>query len=147
MLPTLKALYTRDLLKLKAEIEAYRKEENIWKTDGAIANSAGNLCLHLIGNLNHYIGNILGGSGYVRNRELEFSQKNVPLAELFSMIDCTITVVDQSLDKISFEQLKEEYPILVFTEKTSVEFLIVHLVMHLSYHLGQISYHRRLLDN
>ncbi|WP_245221914.1 hypothetical protein [Pedobacter kyungheensis] len=79
---TLKKLFNRDLHKLKAEIELYQNEANLWIIDQDIANSAGNLCLHLIGNLNTYIGATLGGSGYIRNRELEFTLKNVPRGEL-----------------------------------------------------------------
>ena len=76
LIETLKTIFSRDLLKLKTEIELYKKEEKLWCTDKNISNSAGNLCLHLVGNLNTYIGNEIGKTGYVRNRELEFSQKN-----------------------------------------------------------------------
>lgn len=79
---SLRSLYSRDLNKLKTEIEAYQNEENLWKTDKNIANSAGNLTLHLVGNLNHFIGAQLGNTGYIRHRELEFSLKDIPQAEL-----------------------------------------------------------------
>jgi len=144
---TLKTLFNRDLNKLKSEIESYKNEANLWMIDKSIANSAGNLCLHLIGNLNTYIGATLGGSNYIRNRELEFSLKDIPKQELISMIEATLTVVNETLDKITDEQLNSEYPMLVFQEKTSTEFFLVHLTTHLAYHLGQINYHRRLLDD
>lgn len=143
---TLKKLFNRDLSKLKSEIEAYQKEENLWLIDHGIANPAGNLCLHLVGNLNTYIGAILGGTDYVRNRELEFTLKDIPKQELINMIEATIDVVSKTLDQVSKEQMDNEYPILVFEEKTSTEFFLVHLTTHLAYHLGQINYHRRLLD-
>ncbi|MDQ0641547.1 putative damage-inducible protein DinB [Pedobacter sp. W3I1] len=143
---TLKSLFNRDLHKLKFEIDAYQNENNLWRVDKGIANSAGNLCLHLIGNLNTYIGATLGGSNYIRNRELEFSLKDVLKQELINMIEATLTVVDETLDKITDEQLNSEYPMLVFQEKTSTGFFLVHLTTHLTYHLGQINYHRRLLD-
>ena len=143
---TLKKLFNRDLNKLKSEIEAYQTEANLWRIDRDIANSAGNLCLHLIGNLNAYIGATLGGTNYIRNRELEFSLKDIPKQQLIKMIEATITVVSESLDGVSNEQMEGEYPILVFEEKTSTEFFLVHLTTHLTYHLGQINYHRRLLD-
>lgn len=143
---TLKKLFNRDLSKLKSEIEAYQKEENLWRIDHGIANPAGNLCLHLVGNLNTYIGAILGGTDYVRNRELEFTLKDIPKQELINMIEATIGVVSKTLDQVSKEQMDNEYPILVFEEKTSTEFFLVHLATHLTYHLGQINYHRRLLD-
>jgi hypothetical protein len=111
-----------------------------------IANSAGNLCLHLIGNLNTYIGKEIGKTAYVRNRELEFSLKHVPREELLKKIDDTMTVIDQSFNKLDKSILRKEYPVLVFDEKTNTEYLLIHLTTHLSYHLGQINYHRRLID-
>jgi hypothetical protein len=143
---TLKTLFNRDLNKLKSEIESYQNESNLWVIDKEIANSAGNLCLHLIGNLNTYICANLGSSSYIRNRELEFSLKDVPKLELIKMLEETIVMVSETLDKISSEQINSEYPMLVFKEKTSTEFFLVHLTTHLAYHLGQINYHRRLLD-
>lgn len=143
---TLKTLFNRDLNKLKSEIGSYENEANLWIIDKSIANSAGNLCLHLIGNLNTYIGATLGNSHYIRNRELEFSLKDIPKLELIKMIEATITVVNETLHKITEEQLNSEYPMLVFKEKTSTELFLVHLTTHLTYHLGQINYHRRLLD-
>ncbi|GGH09185.1 MULTISPECIES: DUF1572 family protein [Pedobacter] len=143
---TLKKLFNRDLHKLKIEIESYQNEANLWIVDQSITNSAGNLCLHLIGNLNTYIGATLGGSGYIRNRELEFSLKDVPRYELIEKIDQTIEVVNQTLDKLTVEEIAAEYPLLVLEEKTSTEYFLVHLATHLAYHLGQINYHRRLLD-
>ena len=146
LLQTLKQLFNRDLNKLKKEIELYQNEKLIWHTEKNISNSGGNLCLHLIGNLNTYIGKEIGKTGYIRQRELEFSQKNIPRAELIQQIEKTIQTINFSLDQLSPEQLKEEYPILVWEEKTSTEYLLVHLTTHLTYHLGQINYHRRLLD-
>jgi uncharacterized damage-inducible protein DinB len=146
MIDTLKTLFTRDLNRLKSEIEHYQKEENLWKLDGSIANSAGNLCLHLLGNINTYIGKEIGNIHYIRNRELEFVLKDVPKADLLKKIDDTIDVVNKSLDKLSENALLDEYPILVFDQKTSTQHLLIHLASHLSYHLGQINYHRRLLD-
>jgi len=144
---TVKTLFNRDLNKLKSEIGSYKNEAILWVVDKSIANSAGNLCLHLIGNLNTYIGATLGGSNYIRNRELEFSLKDIPKQELIKMIEATIIVVNETLNKITEEQLNSEYPMLVFQEKTSTEFFLVHLTTHLAYHLGQINYHRRLLDD
>ena len=143
---TLKTLFNRDLNKLKKEIELYQNETMLWHIEKSIANSAGNLCLHLVGNLNTYIGAELGKTNYIRNRNLEFSQKDIPKAELLKKIEDTIVVVNLSLDKITDEDLKNEYPLLVFENKTSTEFFMIHLAAHLSYHLGQINYHRRLLD-
>lgn len=111
---SLRSLYSRDLNKLKAEIEAYQNEENLWKTDKNIANSAGNLTLHLVGNLNHFIGTHLGNTGYVRQRDLEFSSKNIPQAELIEKVKATAAMIDSVLSQLSDEDLKKEYPLVVF---------------------------------
>ena len=147
LIESLKILFNRDLIKLKTEIESYQNESNIWKIQKGIANSAGNLCLHLIGNLNTYIGAEFGKTRYIRNRALEFSLKDIPRAELIQKIEETIVVVNNALNIISEEELKMEFPLLVFEKKTSTEFMLIHLTTHLAYHLGQINYHRRLLDN
>ena len=144
---TLSELFERDLTKIKEEISLYVDESKIWAVKGEIKNSAGNLTLHLLGNLNHFVGAILGGNGYVRNRDAEFSDKNVPRAEIISNIDKTIGVIKSTLSKISDEDLKKDYPVKVLKNKETMktEFFLIHLVGHLNYHLGQINYHRRLI--
>ncbi|WP_419489287.1 DinB family protein [Chryseobacterium bernardetii] len=142
---SLRSLYQRDLNKLKMEIGAYQNEENLWKTDKNISNSAGNLCLHLIGNLNHFIGTHLGNTGYVRQRELEFSLKDIPKAELIEKIEATTTMVDSVLNQLPEAVMEKEYPLVVFEDKMTTGYFLIHLLSHLDYHLGQINYHRRLL--
>lgn len=143
---SLKSLYNRDLNKLKAEIEAYQHEAVIWKTDKSISNSAGNLCLHLIGNLSHFIGAQLGNTGYIRNRELEFSLKNIPRSELTEKIEALQSMINTVLGSLNPEDLEKEYPLIVFEDKMATGYFLIHLITHLDYHLGQINYHRRLLD-
>lgn len=145
LIRTLKSLFNRDLNRLKTEIESYSREENIWMIDQFISNSAGNLCLHLIGNLQTYIGAEIGKTGYIRNREAEFTLKDIPREILLAKIEDTIGVVENVLDNMNADELDAIYPILVFEEKTTTEYLLIHLTTHLSYHLGQINYHRRLL--
>jgi hypothetical protein len=147
LIASLQTLFNRDLNKLKAEISLYQNEKNIWHIEKNIANSAGNLCLHLVGNLNTYIGAVTGKTNYIRNRDLEFSLKNIPRAELMGKIEETIIVVHDGLGKLTEKVLYEEYPLLVFEKKTSTLFFLVHLTTHFGYHLGQINYHRRLLDS
>jgi hypothetical protein len=146
LVTTLKAIFSRDLQRLRAEINLYNDENALWLVEKNIANSGGNLCLHLIGNLKTYIGKEIGKIDYVRDRDAEFSSKNVPRSELIKRLDETIAAVDLSLDRLTPEGLAGEYPIRVLEEKTSMEYFLVHLAAHLSYHLGQINYHRRLLD-
>lgn len=141
------SFFERDLNRLIVEIESYKNEQNIWRIEKHISNSAGNLVLHLIGNLNTFIGKEIGHTNYVRNRELEFSQKDVSRSELIENINNTLQIVKNSLHSLTEEDLKKNYPILKFEEITSTEYLLVHLTSHLTYHLGQINYHRRLIED
>lgn len=143
---SLKPLYNRDLNRLKIEIESYKDEKILWKIDKNISNSAGNLCLHLVGNLSHFIGAILGNSRYIRYRDQEFSLKNVPKGKLIEKIQSTIEIVDSTLNKLSKEDLEKEYPVESLGYTMTTEYFLIHLIGHLQYHLGQINYHRRLLD-
>ncbi len=146
LLETLIKLFKRDLIKLKGEIDLYKNENNLWLVHKDITNSAGNLCLHLVGNLNAFIGAELGHTGYIRQRNLEFSLKDVPRVELLKKVDDTIIMVENVLKKLTIKDLSKYFPIDVFKKKMTTEFFLVHLSTHLTYHLGQINYHRRLLD-
>ena len=143
----IKTLIIRDLEKLKTEISLYKSGDNIWITDGLINNSAGNLCLHLIGNLNTYIGSALGKKNYIRNRDLEFSDINVSIETLKKEIEKTKNVINTTFEMLEEENLKEIYPLGVSVGQTTVAFYLTHLSVHLGYHLGQINYHRRLVDS
>lgn len=145
MIDSLKQIFIRDLNILKKEISSYDVEKKLWVVENEINNSAGNLCLHLIGNLNHFIGATLGNTGYIRKRELEFSLKNVPVAEMVRQIDEIIITIETILSSLSINDLKKKYPLEVFGDEMTTEFFLIHLSTHLSYHLGQINYHRRLI--
>jgi uncharacterized damage-inducible protein DinB len=147
LIDNLQQLFTRDLNKLKEEIKLYKDETKLWTTEKNISNSAGNLCLHLVGNLNTYIGVVIGETGYIRNRPEEFSAKNIPREALISSIDKVISVVQDSLSKLPEEHLEKEYPMKVFDKPLTYEQFLLHLSGHLVYHLGQINYHRRLIDS
>ncbi|HRI26125.1 MAG TPA: DUF1572 family protein [Ferruginibacter sp.] len=144
---TLMQLFERDLQKLAAEINLYRDEDKIWLVKEGISNSAGNLCLHLLGNLNHFIGATLGHTGYVRHRDDEFSLKNIPRQDLNTNLENCKLIVKETLSGLTDADLQKEFPLELFGRKDSTEFILVHLATHLSYHLGQINYHRRLLDH
>jgi len=140
-------LFKRDLEKLSEEIMSFRNKQNLWKTEGLISNSAGNLCLHIVGNLNHFIGAIIGESGYSRRREEEFESKNIDTDRLIAMVIDTSNEVASALIQFDAERLKANYPIKVFGDEMTYEFFLIHLATHLNYHLGQINYLRRMLDN
>lgn len=146
MTDSLIQLFKRDLTKLKVEINSYKNESNLWIVDKEILNSAGNLCLHLVGNLKTFIGANLGNTGYIRQRDLEFSLKNIPRTEMIQQIEETITIIEETLKKLPNTDLQKEYTPRVFDKPMTTEYFLIHLSMHLAYHLGQINYHRRLLD-
>ncbi|RMB56363.1 DUF1572 domain-containing protein [Dokdonia sinensis] len=139
-------LFNRDLNKLKEEILLYTEDSNLWKIHKSINNSGGNLCLHLIGNLKTYVGNGLSGNEYTRNRIFEFSGRDVKRTELYREIDDTMTIVEQGLKRLDKQLLEGEFPIKIWKEKKGTLFTLLHLHAHLNYHLGQINYHRRMLE-
>lgn len=142
---TLIELYDRELLKLIVEINLYKDEHDVWIIKGEISNSGGNLCLHLMGNLNHFIGATLGNTGYVRHREDEFSLKNVLRQDLVTNIDDCILIVKETLAKLSEDDLRKEFPLQHQGVTVTTMGMLLHLYGHLTYHLGQINYHRRLI--
>ena len=142
----LQLLFDRDLNTLKAEILSYHNEQNIWIVSSDISNSAGNLCLHLLGNLQHYIGFHLGKIEYHRDRPGEFSSKNIPVETIIQSIEQTQLVLKTSFLNLDIGTLANEYPEKVFQESMSIEYFLLHLLAHFNYHLGQINYHRRLIE-
>ena len=143
----LASLFERDIQKLKTEISSYSDETKLWITSAQISNAGGNLCLHLLGNLQYYIGGVLGASGYIRNRPEEFSLKNIPVKDLIHTLEHTTVTITKTIESLSDEALAKEYPEKVFEQTMTTEYFLLHLLAHLNYHLGQINYHRRILDN
>ena len=137
--------YERDLDKLIEEINLYKNENDIWETKEGINNSAGNLVLHLVGNLNHFIGKTLGHSDYVRMRDEEFSLKNIPRKKLISDLNSLKETIKNTLTKLSDEDLKKDFPLKIRDESFSTQNMLIFLLAHLNYHLGQVNYLRRLL--
>lgn len=138
-------LFERDLLQLKEQIRLYGNESDLWVVKADISNSAGNLCLHLIGNLNHFIGAVLGETGYIRDRDFEFAAKDVPRALLLSRLDETIEVVKNTLLQLPDDCFEDNFPVEKRGRIVKTDHMLMHLYGHLSYHLGQINYHRRLI--
>lgn len=143
---TLNTLFQRDLEKLKVEIESYQSEGNIWVVADGISNSSGNLALHLIGNLNHFFGKNVGNTGYVRDRPAEFASKNIPKEKLLADIVATQTMLAKVFVNMDPSKLETIYPERYNDMEVTHEQIFVHLYGHFTYHLGQINYHRRLLD-
>lgn len=145
MLNTILAgFYSRDLQRLIDEINSFKNEENLWKTLGSVKNSSGNLALHLIGGLNFFIGTTLARNGYVRDRDLEFSQKGVARKEIISRLEALIALTGQTLN--AQQDMDAEFPIAFDGAKNSKAYVLVQLLAHLNYHLGQVNYLRRSLE-
>lgn len=138
--------YERDILKLIEEIKLFKEEENLWKTKGSIKNSAGNLVLHIIGGSNYLIGTTLAKTGYVRNRDLEFSQRGVERKILVAQLEDLIVLIKKTINDFSREDMEAEYPLIFDGAKRSNSYLLVQLLAHLNYHLGQVNYLRRVLE-
>lgn len=146
MITVISDLFERDINKLIAEVESYKDENALWKTAGSISNSAGNLVLHLSGNLNHLIGATLGHTGFIREREKEFYEKAVPKMRLIKELKETIVVIKNTLECMSEDELDKDFPVEIGGKILSNQYILIHLLAHLNYHLGQVNYHRRLLD-
>lgn len=138
--------FDRDLERLKKEIELFNDENNLWRITGNVKNAAGNLCLHLVGNLNTYIGKNMGHSGYVRNRDAEFNLKSVPKEKLVQQVTETKEIALSTLKNMTENELKQKHVEKIFDYEMTNEFFLLHLASHLSYHLGQINYIRRILE-
>lgn len=138
--------YERDLRKLIEEVNLFRNEENLWRTHGSVKNSAGNLALHIIGGLNHLVGATLAHTGYVRNRDQEFVRKGVERKILVAQLEELITMINETVNALTGEQMEAEYPIFFDKPQTSTSYVLVQLLLHLNYHLGQVNYLRRILE-
>ncbi|WP_026167276.1 DinB family protein [Balneola vulgaris] len=143
---TLCQLFARDFETLESEIMSYNNEHNLWIKESGINNSGGNLALHIAGNLSHFFGSVISKDGYERDRDFEFNGKT-DRSELLMRIRAAKKSVCDTLDSMTDEELSKNYPIEPFGHEMTVEYFFMHLYAHMSYHLGQINYHRRLLDN
>ena len=139
-------LFSRDLDRLEKEISSYKSDTVLWKIEKNINNSAGNLAIHILGNLNHFIGATLGNSGYVRDREGEFIGKNISRQSISTQTDEVKKIIESVISSLTDKDLNKIYPLNVFKKEMTTEYFLIHLYGHLNYHLGQINYHRRLLD-
>ena len=146
--PAFASILVRELERLVRQVEAYPDEADLWRTPGTTKNSAGTLALHLAGNLEHFIGAVLGWSGYVRDREAEFGDRDVPREEVIRRIRACQRTMQETLGRMDDDTLLAAYPsqlpASLGEHATSAAFL-AHLTWHFGWHLGQIDYHRRML--
>ena len=144
MTDSLNTLFQRDLDRLAKELSLYKNDTDVWRLAGDIKNSGGTLVLHLVGNLQHFIGAVFGSSGYIRDRKNEFNARNISRDELLTEIEKTKQVLAENLPNISDEVLASQSSDKVPFDITNEQFLI-HFYGHFGYHLGQLNYHRRLM--
>jgi len=141
----LSRLINRELASLRDELLAYPDEKAMWEVPKGVPNSAGNLALHLVGNLRFYIGTQLGATGYVRDRDAEFAKKGVPRAEIIQGIETAADEVTRTLATLDEAQLGKVFPVEVGGNRIQTGLFLEHLASHLAYHLGQVDYHRRVV--
>lgn len=145
-LPQLIHLFLRrELHSLRRELEAYPDERLLWALPPGLPNSAGTLALHLAGNLRHYVGTLLGGTGYIRNRDEEFAARDLPRVALLEQIAEAEAALESTLPHLSEAQMSEPFPEPIRERHLQTGELLVQLAVHLAYHLGQVSYHRRVV--
>ena len=135
----------RDLRVLGRELEAYPDDRTVWAELPGIPNSAGTLALHIAGNLQHYVGARLGGTGYLRDRPAEFARREVPRAELMEEIERARAAVRSTLARLDSAVLDREYPEAIAGARVRTGDFLIHLCAHLTYHLGQVDVHRRIV--
>jgi len=141
----LRAVMVRDLHDLVREVQAYPDDASPWRPVPGLANSGGTLVLHLAGNIRHFIGALLGGSGYVRDREAEFGRRDVPRAELVAEVEKAVADVERVMPTLSTAMLAADFPVPMAGRTFTTARWLSHLVSHLAYHLGQVDYHRRMV--
>jgi hypothetical protein len=139
-------ILVRDLQRTIDEVASYKDTNDLWIKKGAINNSAGNLALHIGGAVNHFIGAVLGSNSFLRNREGEFGTSDIAMDEIISQLQKAQEVVKQVLATINDEDTFMEFPVKVMDNTMAIHFFLIQLVSHINYHLGQINYHRRLLN-
>lgn len=139
------AILDRDIQALAREVKAYPEESGLWQLPEGAANSAGTLVLHLTGNIQHYFGARLGGTGFVRDRPAEFAARGVPRAVLLRQIEAARDALRAAADKVSDAEMVRDYPEVVGGMRVASGEYLIHLVSHFAYHLGQVDYHRRLV--
>ncbi|MDP3909355.1 MAG: DinB family protein [Gemmatimonadales bacterium] len=146
MKSALRTVMLRELRALRREVEAYPSDADLWRVAPGIANPSGNLVLHLAGNLQYFVGAVLGGTGYVRHRDAEFGARDAPRRELLEQIDRAMAAVETGLGKLRDGDLDRPYPEPVGGGSYTTGAFLTHLAVHLAYHLGQVDYHRRIVS-
>lgn len=142
--PDFADLYAREIGRFVRELGAYEREEELWTVHGRQGNAPGTLALHIAGNLRHYIGAGLGGTGYVRDRPAEFGRRDVPRAELIAELERCRAEIDPVLRGLTGADMASVYPgePPERMQGITTRAFLLHLLWHMGWHLGQLYYHR-----
>ncbi len=143
--PWLRILMDRELATLRRELALYPSDDMLWTAPPGFTNPAGNLMLHVCGNLRHFLGAVLGKDGYVRDREREFSVRGRPRAEVEQELVAAQEVVDAVLPTLTAMGLAERFPVEVGGVRPPMGLFLLHLEAHLAFHVGQVGTLRRVL--
>ena len=135
----------RELEGARREVGLFPDDDTLWRTPPGLPNSAGNLAVHLAGNIQHYIGAMLGQTGYTRDREGEFSTRTGARQSVMDELAKAVAVVRTTLPTLTAEQLAEPAVDRELPSSLSLGRFLLHLATHAAYHLGQIDYARRLV--
>jgi hypothetical protein len=145
VLSVLQAVLLRELAAVRRTVEAYPDNASLWAERPGLPNAGGTLVLHLAGNLQHYLGAVLGRSGYQRDRDAEFSRREVPRTALLGEIEAAREAIERGMAGVTEEALAAPYPEQIAGRAVATGDFLVHLATHLAYHLGQLDYHRRVV--
>ena len=141
----LRTVMVRELRSLAREIAAYPSDRQLWSPVPGITNPGGTLALHLAGNIQHFIGALLGGSDYKRDRDAEFGRRDLTRAQVVDQVERAIVVAEEVLPTLDAATLAAEYPAELAGRRFTTSRFLAHLATHLAYHLGQVDYHRRIV--
>ena len=139
------AILLRELGAVRRSVEVYPDDASLWAERRGLPNPGGTLVLHMAGNLQHFVGAVLGNSGYRRDRAAEFSRRDVPRAHRLDEIDAAAEAVERGMNAISDDALADSYPEAIAGRSVATGDFLAHLAAHLAYHLGQLDYHRRVV--
>jgi uncharacterized damage-inducible protein DinB len=145
LIPIVQAMLLRELAAVQRSVEAYPDDASLWALPKGLPNAGGTLVLHLAGNLQHYVGAVLGGSDYKRDRPAEFARRDVKRGELLRELGAAVAAVNRTLPTLSEESLAQPYPESIGGHVVTTGVFLAHLATHLAYHLGQLDYHRRMV--
>lgn len=134
------SIFKKELENLSKEINSYPNEDSLWVNLPNKTSSAGALTLHLIGNIQQTIGILLYHPPKISHWE---TATKITRKQLTTEIELTIETLRLALSPMRDSELKREFPQKIDSESVTTGKVLIELFGHLTYHLGQIHYHRK----